>query len=68
MNKVILPKQKVITIFLVFALGNYKLLTTKIGNLKIKSKISRETEVPTDNVSLHILQDKCCVYEDEKLI
>ena len=49
-------------------LGNYKLLTAKIGSLIIKSKISRETEVPTDNVSLHIPDDKCCVYEDEKLI
>jgi glycerol transport system ATP-binding protein len=49
-------------------LGNYKLLTAKIGSLTIKSKISRETEVPTDNVSLHIPDDKCCVYEDEKLI
>ena len=49
-------------------LGNYKLLTAKIGNLTIKSKISRETEVPLDKVSLYIPEDKCCVYEDEKLI
>ena len=26
-------------------LGNYKLLTAKMGNLIIKSKINRETEV-----------------------
>ena len=49
-------------------LGNYKLLTAKIGNLTIKSKISRETEVPLDKVDLHIPQSKCCVYKDEKLI
>ena len=34
----------------------------------IKSKINRETEVPSDSVNLHIPEDKCCVYEDEKLI
>ena len=50
------------------ALNLFQRLTAKIGNLTIKSKISRETEVPTDNVSLHIPDDKCCVYEDEKLI
>ena len=49
-------------------LGNYKLLTAKAGNLTIKSKISRETEVPLDKVELHIPEDKCCVYENEKLI
>jgi glycerol transport system ATP-binding protein len=49
-------------------LGNYKLLTAKIGSLTIKSKISREIEVPLDKVSLHIPEDKCCVYEYEKLI
>ena len=49
-------------------LGNYKLLTAKIGSLIIKSKINRETEVPSDNIKLHIPADKCCVYTDEKLI
>ena len=49
-------------------LGNYKLLTAKMGNLTIKSKINRETEVPSSNVKLHIPAEKCCVYEDEKLI
>jgi glycerol transport system ATP-binding protein len=49
-------------------LGNYKLLTAKMGNLIIKSKINRETEVPSDSVNLHIPADKCCVYEDEKLV
>ena len=89
MNKVILPKKKAVTIFLVFALGyyisnllraitatidkvedlgNYKLLTAKVGNLIIKSKINREIEVPSDSVKLHIPAERCCVYEDEKLI
>ena len=49
-------------------LGNYKLLTAKMGNLTIKSKINRETEVSSEKVNLHIPSEKCCVYEDEKLI
>jgi glycerol transport system ATP-binding protein len=49
-------------------LGNYKLLTAKIGNLTIKSKINRETEIPSSNVKLHIPPEKCCVYQDEKLV
>ena len=49
-------------------LGNYKLLTAKMGNLTIKSKINRDTEVPSSNVKLHIPPEKCCVYENEKLI
>jgi glycerol transport system ATP-binding protein len=49
-------------------LGNYKLLTAKMGNLTIKSKINRETELPSSNVKLHIPAEKCCVYENEKLI
>ena len=49
-------------------LGNYKLLTAKIGSLTIKSKINRETEVPSDSVKLHIPAERCCVYENEKLI
>ena len=49
-------------------LGNYKLLTAKMGKLIIKSKINRETEVASSNVKLHIPAEKCCVYENEKLI
>jgi len=53
---------------MVGAIGNYKLLTAKMGNLISKSKIDRETEVLSEKVNLHILPEKCCVYEDEKLI
>jgi glycerol transport system ATP-binding protein len=49
-------------------LGNYKLLTAKMGNLTIKSKINRDVEVPSYNVKLYIPAEKCCVYRDEKLI
>jgi|TARA_B110000114_G_scaffold96022_1_gene101206 glycerol transport system ATP-binding protein len=48
-------------------LGNYKLLTAKMGNFTIKSKINRETEVPSDSINLQIPVDKCCIYENEKL-
>ena len=49
-------------------LGNYKLLTANIGELVIKSKIKRETEIGTDKVELYIPQDKCCVYENDRLV
>jgi len=49
-------------------LGNYKLLTAKMGSLTIKSKINRETEIPSSNVKLHIPAEKCCIYENDKLI
>ena len=48
--------------------GNFKLLTAKMGNLTIKSKVHRETEIPSENVKLHIPADKCCVYANSKLI
>jgi len=47
---------------------NYKLLTAKKGNHSIKPKINRETVVPLEKVNPHILSEKCCVHEDEKLI
>ena len=44
-------------------LGNYKLLTAKMGNLIIKSKINRETEVsPSSNVETYIFQLKNAAY------
>ena len=49
-------------------LGNYKLITAKMGNFTIKSKVNRETEIPNQKVKLHIPAEKCCVYEDNKLI
>jgi len=57
MHKVILPKHKAITIFLVFALGYY------ISNLlrSITATISPEL-VSEFNLSA----DKCCVHDGEK--
>ena len=49
-------------------LGNYKLLTAKMGSLTIKSKINRETEIPSSKVKLYIPAEKCCIYENDKLI
>ena len=49
-------------------LGNYKLITAKLGDFTIKSKVTRETEIPNSKVKLHIPADRCCVYEDNKLI
>ena len=49
-------------------LGNYKLLTAKVGSLVVKSKIKREIEVPSNKIILHIPAERCCVYENEKLI
>ena len=49
-------------------LGNYKLITAKMGNFTIRSKVARDTEIPNQNVKLHIPPEKCCVYEDNKLI
>ena len=48
--------------------GNFKLLTAKMGQLTIKSKINRETAVPTNDVKLYIPPEKCCLYENNKLI
>ncbi len=49
-------------------LGNYKLITAKLGDFTIKSKVTRDTEIPSSKVKLHIPADRCCVYEDNKLI
>ena len=37
-------------------------------NFTIKSKIEREKPISKDEVNLYIPAEKCCVYEDEKLI
>ena len=48
--------------------GNFKLLTAKMGQLTIKSKMNRETAVPTNDLKLYIHPEKCCLYENNKLI
>ena len=49
-------------------LGNYKLLTARVGNFVIKSKIKREAEVSSSNISLYMPPERCCVYENERLL
>jgi glycerol transport system ATP-binding protein len=48
--------------------GNFKLLTAKMKNFTIKSKIEREKPISNDEVNLYIPPEKCCVYEDDKII
>ena len=47
-----------------FALG------AKIGvsHFEIKSKVNRETEISGEKIKLHIPAEKCCIYENNKLI
>ena len=48
--------------------GNFKLLTEVEENFIIKSKIDREKPISEGEINLHIPSEKCCVYENEKLI
>ena len=48
--------------------GNYKLITAQQDSLRIKAKVKREQEVPTDKVFLKIPSEHCCIYADNKLI
>ena len=48
--------------------GNFKLLTAVAENFIIKSKIDREKPITEGEINLHIPSEKCCVYENEKLI
>ena len=48
--------------------GNFKLLTAKMGQLTIKSKINREIEISNNTIKLHFPAEKCCVYQNNKLI
>lgn len=48
--------------------GNFKLLTAVAENFIIKSKIDREKPITEGEINLHIPPEKCCVYENEKLI
>tara|TARA_X000000368_G_C23023078_1_gene708915 strand:- start:62 stop:1135 length:1074 start_codon:yes stop_codon:yes gene_type:complete len=48
--------------------GNYKLITASQGSLKIKAKVKRETDVPSEKIFLKFPAEHCCVYENNKLI
>jgi glycerol transport system ATP-binding protein len=48
--------------------GNFKLLTSLLENKTIKSKIDRDKPVSEGDVNLYIPPEKCCIYDDEKLV
>ena len=39
-----------------------------MDNFEIKSKVNRETEISGEKIKLHIPAEKCCIYENNKLI
>ena len=45
-----------------------KLVTAKMNGKNVKSKIDRERPISSDVLNLYFPPDKCCVYEDEKLV
>ena len=48
--------------------GNFKLITGRVGNFEIKSKVERETAIPSETLKLYMPPDKCCIYSNEKLV
>ena len=48
--------------------GNFKLITGRVGNFEIKSKVERETPIPSETLKLYMPPDKCCIYSNEKLV
>ena len=48
--------------------GNYKLITAQCDEMKIKAKVKREQNVPSEKVILKFPSDRCCIYENNKLI
>ena len=48
--------------------GNYKLITAMMDKFEIKSKVNRETEISGEKIKLYIPAEKCCIYENNKLI
>ena len=45
-----------------------KLVLAVAENFIFKSKIDREKPISDGEINLHIPAEKCCVYENEKLI
>ena len=48
--------------------GNYKLITASFDSVKIKAKVKRELDIPSEKVILKLPAEHCCIYEDNKLI
>ena len=48
--------------------GNYKLITASFDSLKIKAKVKRELDIPSEKIILKLPAEHCCIYENNKLI
>ena len=48
--------------------GNFKLITGRVGDFEIKSKVERETSISSENIRLYLPTDKCCIYFKDKLV
>ena len=48
--------------------GNFKLITGRVGDFEIKSKVERETSISSENIRLYLPPDKCCIYFKDKLV
>ena len=48
--------------------GNFKLITGRVGDFEIKSKVERETSISSENIRLYLPPDKCCIYYKDKLV
>ena len=48
--------------------GKYKLITAHYDEMKIKAKVKREQNVPSEKIILKFPSECCCIYENNKLI
>ena len=48
--------------------GKDKLVTASFDSFKIKAKVKRELDIPSEKVILKLPAEHCCIYEDNKLI
>ena len=48
--------------------GNCGACTVKMDGRIVKSKVDRERTIASEALSLHFPPDKCCIYENEKLV
>ena len=48
--------------------GNFKLITGRVGDFEIKSKVEREISISSENIRLYLPPDKCCIYFKDKLV
>ena len=48
--------------------GNFKLISAKMDGKVVKSKVDRERSIISENLNLYFPPDKCCIYENEKLV